>query len=71
MNKKQSLFHIAKRDTLPWYKAVLIRGGAIVLALIVCAIVTTLLTGEKSHQGLLHDPLRRVRYVAQELGHVP
>ena len=46
MNKKQSLFHIAKRDTLPWYKAVLIRGGAIVLALIVCAIVTTLLTGE-------------------------
>lgn len=46
MNKKQSLFHIAKRDTLPWYKAVLIRGGAIVFALIVCAIVTTLLTGE-------------------------
>ena len=46
MNKKQSLFHIAKRDTLPWYKAVLIRGGSIVLALIVCAIVTTLLTGE-------------------------
>ena len=46
MNKKQSLFHIAKRDTLPWYKAVLIRGGAIVLALLVCAIVTTLLTGE-------------------------
>ena len=46
MNKKQSLFHIAKRDTLPWYKAVLIRGGTIVLALIVCAIVTTLLTGE-------------------------
>ena len=46
MNKKQSLFHIAKRDTLLWYKAVLIRGGAIVLALIVCAIVTTLLTGE-------------------------
>ena len=46
MNKKQSLFHIAKRDTLPWYKAALIRGGAIVIALIVCAIVTTLLTGE-------------------------
>ena len=46
MNKRQSLFHIAKRDTLPWYQAALIRGGAIVLALIVCAIVTTLLTGE-------------------------
>ena len=43
---KQSLFHISKRDALPWYQAVLIRGGAIVLALIVCALVTTLLTGE-------------------------
>ena len=43
---KQSLFHISKRDALPWYQALLIRGGAIVLALIVCAIVTTLLTGE-------------------------
>ena len=35
---KQSLFHISKRDALPWYQAVLIRGGAIVLALIVCAL---------------------------------
>ena len=43
---KQSLFHISKRDVLPWYQAMLIRGGAIVLALIVCALVTTLLTGE-------------------------
>ena len=43
---KQSLFHIAKRDALPWYKSMLIRGGAILLALIVCALVTTLLTGE-------------------------
>ena len=34
---KQSLFHISKRDALPWYQAMLIRGGAIVLALIVCA----------------------------------
>ena len=24
---KQSLFHISKRDALPWYQAVLIRGG--------------------------------------------
>ena len=43
---KQSLFHISKRDALPWYQAVLIRGCAILLALVVCAIVTTLLTGE-------------------------
>ena len=45
MNKK-SLFHITKRDALPWYQAFAIRGGAIVLALIVCAVVTMLLTGE-------------------------
>ena len=46
MNKKQSLFHIAKRDTLPWYKRFAIRGCAILLALVVCAVVTMLLTGE-------------------------
>ena len=43
---KQSLFHISKRDALPWYQALAIRGGAIILALIVCALVTMLLTGE-------------------------
>ena len=43
---KQSFFHISKRDALPWYQRVLIRGGAILLALIVCALVTMLLTGE-------------------------
>ena len=46
MNKKQSLFHIAKRDTLPWYKSFAIRGCAIILALVVCAVVTMLMTGE-------------------------
>lgn len=40
------LFHISKRKALPWYGAWAIRGGAIVLALVVCAIVTTLLTGD-------------------------
>ena len=46
MNKKQALFHIAKRDAVPWYKSFAIRGCAIVLALIVCAVVTMLMTGE-------------------------
>ena len=41
-----SRFHISKRATIPWYLAWAIRLGAIVLALIVCALVTTLLTGE-------------------------
>lgn len=42
MNK----IHIAKRDTLPLYINIAIRGGAIILALLVCALVTTVLTGE-------------------------
>ena len=43
---KTSLFHIAKRDALPWYKSFAIRGCAIILALVVCAVVTMLMTGE-------------------------
>ena len=43
---KTSLFQIAKRDALPWYQAALIRGCAILLALVVCALVTMLMTGE-------------------------
>ena len=39
-------FHISKRKTLAWYTAWAIRGCAIFLALLVCAVVTTALTGE-------------------------
>ena len=42
---KTSLIHITKRSDMPWQKAWLIRLCAIALAFIVCAIVTTLLTG--------------------------
>ena len=38
--------HISKRTELPWYKAWAIRGVAILLALVACALVTMLLTGE-------------------------
>ena len=50
MNKKTRvpLFHIAKRSTLPWYHAWAIRGGALILALLVCAGVTAILTGENA-----------------------
>ena len=47
MNKQHNpLFHIVKRAALPWYKAWAIRAAAIVLALVACALVTTLVTGE-------------------------
>ena len=40
------ILHISKRSALHWYQAWGIRVAAIVLALIVCAVVTTALTGE-------------------------
>ena len=45
MNKTLK-FHISKRASLPWYKSWAIRGIAILAALVVCAIVTMLMTGE-------------------------
>ena len=49
-NQKVPLIHLTKRKALPWYAAFGIRAAAIVLALIVCALVTTLLTGENPLQ---------------------
>ena len=46
MNKKGSLFHISKRDALPLPKALAIRGGILLLALVFCGLLTTLLTGQ-------------------------
>ena len=46
MHKKPSLFQISKRDTLPLSKALLIRGGILLLALIFCGLITTILTGK-------------------------
>lgn len=47
MNEKQKepFFHIVKRDALPWHRSIGIRVAAIVLALILCAVVTTITTG--------------------------
>ena len=44
-SNKEPLFHIVKRDVLPWYKSWGIRAIAIVAALIVCGIITTVTTG--------------------------
>ena len=40
------LFHIVKRKSLPWYSAWAIRAAAIILALLVCAVITELTTGD-------------------------
>ena len=48
MNKRvrEPLFHIAKRAALPWYAVWGIRGGALLVALIFCGVITSLVTGE-------------------------
>jgi len=43
---REPLFHIAKRESLPWWKSWIIRILAVVAALIVSAIVTVVLTGQ-------------------------
>lgn len=43
---REPLFHIVKRDSLPWYTSWLIRLAAVALALIVCAVLTMFLTHE-------------------------
>ncbi len=44
-NKHTPLFHIRKRGMLKWYQVWKIRLIAILLALIVDAVITTLVTG--------------------------
>ena len=45
MKHKTALFHIVKREALPWYKSWMIRGAAILLALVMCSLVTVMVTG--------------------------
>ena len=42
---KEPLFHVVKRDTLPWYKSWMIRAIAIVAALVLSGIITAVATG--------------------------
>lgn len=64
--------HITKRKDLPWYKSLLIRIIAILLALVVCGIITMIMTGLNPidvyitmFQGAFKTP-RRVWTLLQE-----
>ncbi len=46
MAEQSPRIQISKRKALPWYGSLSVRAAAIVAALLVCAVVTTLLTGE-------------------------
>ena len=42
---KEPIFHVVIRDAMPWYRSMGIRVAAILLALILCAVITTITTG--------------------------
>ena len=47
MNKTRTpLFHVSKRGALPWYRTWAIRGTALLLALVLCGIITSIVTGQ-------------------------
>ena len=48
MNNKvrTPLFHVSKRGALPWYLTWAIRGASLLLALVLCGVITSLVTGE-------------------------
>ena len=43
---REPLFHISRRSGLKWYQAWLIRLAALVLALLACALISVIMTGE-------------------------
>ena len=47
MNKTHTpLFHVSKRGALRWYQSWAIRGAALLLALVLCGIITSIVTGQ-------------------------
>ena len=52
---KDPLFHIVKRTDIPMWKSMLIRAGAMIAALILCALIIVMITGE--------DPLEMYKHL--------
>lgn len=44
--KKEPLFHVVKRDELPWYRSWGIRGIALLIAFVICGFLSAAATGE-------------------------
>ena len=70
---KEPLFHIVKRDSMPWYKAWSVRAVSVLGALIICAVLVTALTKEnpfKIYKAMVDGAFgseRRIWMVLQEL----
>ena len=52
--QKDRLFHIVKRTDIPMWKAMLIRAAALVAALVLCAVIIVLITGENPLEMYKH-----------------
>lgn len=65
---KEPLFHIVKRDALPWYKSLGIRFVAILLALILCGIIRRL-PRNQSFTGISVHCSGAFGSVQQNMGH--
>ena len=52
--QKDPLFHIVKRTDIPMWKSLLIRGGALIAALVLCAVIIVLITGENPIEMYKH-----------------
>lgn len=70
---KEPLFHITKRDAVPFWQGCLIRAAAVACALIVCAIITVILTKQNPvkvyatiYEGAFGTP-RRIWKLLQSL----
>ena len=48
--KKEPLIHISKRSVLPWYGSLGIRALSIALALVACAVISVIMTGQNPLQ---------------------
>lgn len=53
-NQKDPLFHIVKRTDIPMWKSLLIRAGALIAALVVCAVIIVAITGEDPFEMYKH-----------------
>ena len=53
--KRGPLAHIVKRPAMTWYQAMAIRAAAIVLAILVCSVITVILTDIQDYRRYIED----------------
>ncbi len=65
-HKHEPLIYISKRDNVPFKNRIIVRAVAIVIALVVCGIVTKVLTGDNPlsiYQTIIHGAFGKGRFL--------